>query len=68
MKNVISILLYVAGTIAVIVIIIGAIRYITSDGDSAKAATAKNSILYAVVGLVLAIMSFGIVSFVVGRL
>jgi heme A synthase len=68
LKNVISILLYVAGTIAVIMIIVGAIRYITSDGDSSKAAQAKNTIMYAVVGLVVAVMSFGIVTFVVGRL
>lgn len=68
LKNVISILLYVAGTIAVIMIIVGAIRYITSDGDSSKAAQAKNTIIYAVIGLVVAVMSFGIVTFVVGRL
>lgn len=68
LKNVISILLYVAGTIAVIMIIVGAIRYITSDGDPSKAGQAKNTIIYAVVGLVVAVMSFGIVSFVIGRL
>ena len=68
LKNVISILLYIAGTIAVIMIIIGAIRYITSDGDASKAAQAKNTIIYSVVGLIVAVMSFGIVSFVLGRL
>ncbi len=68
LKNVISILLYVAGTIAVIMIIVGAIRYITSDGDPGKASTAKNTIIYSVIGLVVAVMSFGIVSFVLGRL
>lgn len=67
LKNVISILLYVAGTIAVIMIIVGAIRYITSDGDANKASQAKNTIIYAVIGLVVAIMSFGIVNFVIGR-
>lgn len=66
--SVISILLYVAGTIAVIMIIVGAIRYITSDGDSNKASQARNTIIYAVVGLVVAIMSFGIVNFVIGKL
>ncbi len=68
LKDVISILLYIAGTIAVIMIIIGAIRYITSDGDAGKASQAKNTIIYAVVGLVVAVMSFGIVTFVLGRL
>ncbi len=66
--TVINILLYVAGTIAVIMIIVGAIRYITSDGDSNRASQARNTIIYAVVGLVVAIMSFGIVNFVIGRL
>lgn len=68
LKDVISILLYIAGTIAVIMIIIGAIRYITSDGDAGKASQAKNTIIYDVVGLVVAVMSFGIVTFVLGRL
>ncbi len=68
LKNVISLLLYLAGTIAVIMIVVGAIRYITSDGDPSKASTAKNTVLYAVIGLVVAVMSFGIVSFVLGRL
>lgn len=68
LKNVISILLYVAGTIAVIMIIVGALRYITSDGDSSKASQARLTVIYALVGLVIAVMSFGIVNFVIGRL
>ena len=64
----IAILLYIAGTIAVIMIVVGAIRYITSDGDASKASQAKNTIIYSVVGLIVAVMSFGIVSFVLGRL
>lgn len=66
--QVISILLFFAGTIAVIMIIVGGLRYITSDGDAGKASQAKNTIIYAIVGLVVAIMSYGIVAFIVGRL
>ena len=66
--TVISILLFIAGTIAVIMIIVGGLRYITSDGDAGKASQAKNTIIYAIVGLVVSIMSYGIVAFVVGRL
>lgn len=66
--NVINILLFLAGTIAVIMIIIGGIRYITSDGDANKAGQAKNTIIYAIIGLVVAVLSYGIVAFVLGRL
>lgn len=68
LTNVISSLLFIAGTIAVIMIIVGGIRYITSDGDAAKASQAKNTIIYAIIGLVITVMSYGIVAFVVGRL
>jgi hypothetical protein len=68
LKSVISILLTIAGIIAVIMIVIGAIRYITSDGDPGKASTARQTVIYAIVGLVVAIMSYGIVNFVVGKL
>ena len=52
--------------IAVIKIVIGGIRYATSGGDSTQIQAAKNTILYAVVGLVVAIMAFAIVNFVLG--
>lgn len=64
-KNVINILLFVVGIIAVIAIVIGGIRYTTSNGDSSQTKSAKDTILYAVVGLVVAIMAFAIVNFVV---
>ena len=67
-KNVINLLLYATGIIAVIMIIIGGISYVISGGDQANITKAKNTILYAVVGLVVAIMSFAIVNFVVARL
>lgn len=67
-KNVINILLYAAGIIAVIMIIIGGISYTLSAGDQSKVTSAKNTILYAIVGLVVAAFSFAIVNFVVVRL
>lgn len=66
-QKVINILLYVLGIIAVIMIIVGGIRYTTSNGDSSALTSAKNTILYSVVGLVVAILSYAIVNFVVGR-
>lgn len=66
-KIVINTILVVLGMIAVIMIVVGGVRYTTSNGDSSAIKSAKDTILYAVVGLVVAIMSFSIVNFVVGR-
>lgn len=54
-----------AGIVAVIVIIVGGIRYTTSNGDAAKTKSSKNTILYAVVGLVVIIMAAAITDFVI---
>lgn len=56
------------GIIAVIVIIIGGVLYMTAQGDPAKITTAKKAILYAVIGLVVALLSFAIVNFILGKL
>lgn len=65
-KNVINILLFVVGAAAVIMLIIGAIRYVVSAGDQQAVAGAKNTIIYAIVGIVVAVMAFAIVNFVIG--
>jgi hypothetical protein len=62
---VVNILLFILGAIAVVMIIIGGIRYATSNGDSSQIKTAKDTILYAVVGLIVAIMAYAIVGWVV---
>lgn len=58
----------VVGAMAVLFIIIGGIRYIISAGDSTQIQKAKNTILYAVIGLGLALFSLVIVNFVAGRI
>lgn len=65
-RTVVNVLLYVIGAVAVIMIVIGGIRYTTSNGDSSQVTSAKNTILYAVVGLVVAMLAYAIVNFVVG--
>ncbi len=65
-KTVINILLYVLGAAAVIMIVVGGIRYTTSGGDSSGIKSAKDTILYSVIGLVVAIMAYSIVNFVLG--
>lgn len=65
-KNIVNILLFVLGAIAVIMIVIGGIRYTLSNGDSSAITGAKNTILYAVIGLVVALLAYAIVNFVLG--
>lgn len=66
-KIVIQVLLIVGGIIAVIMIIIGGIRYMTSNGDSADVKAAKDTILYSIIGLVVAGAAYVIVTWVVGQ-
>jgi biopolymer transport protein ExbB/TolQ len=49
----------------VIVIIVAGIRYTTSGGNSNSVAAAKNTLLYAVIGLVVAVFAYAIVNFVI---
>lgn len=63
-KTVVNILLFVIGAVAVIMIVIGGLRYTISQGDSSSVSGAKNTILYAVVGLVVALFAYAIVNFV----
>lgn len=62
--KVINVVLGALGIIAVVVIIIGAISFITSQGDSSKVTKARNTILYGIVGLVIALLAYAIVNFV----
>lgn len=64
--NVIALFLFVLGIAAVFMIIFGGFRYVTSNGDSGKLEGAKNTILYSVVGLVVAIFAYALVNFTLG--
>lgn len=66
-KNVINVLLYATGILSVILIIISGIKYVVSGGDQAQVTSAKNTILYAVVGLIIAGLAYAIVNFVIDR-
>ena len=54
----------ILGGIAVIMIVIGGFMYSVSAGDAGKVKNAKNTILYAVIGLVIALFATAIVSFI----
>lgn len=64
-NDVTNVLLFVIGAIAVIVIIYGGIKFVTSDGDASKIKGARETILYAVVGIVIALIAYAIVRWVV---
>lgn len=53
------------GIVAVIVIIIGGVSYMTSTGDAGKVKKAKDTILYGVIGLIICVLAFAIVNFVI---
>ena len=61
-----NVMLFIVGAISVIMIVIGGLRYVVSGGNSSNVTTAKNTILYAIVGLIIAIMAYAIINFVIG--
>lgn len=67
LHNGLNIVYFLAGTIAVIVIIIGGLMYVTAAGNSGNITKAKNMLLYAVVGLVIIIAAWAITNFVIMR-
>ena len=62
----INFLLIAIGTLSVVMIIVGGIRYTTSGGNEKSVTAAKNTIMYAVIGLVVALLAGAIVNFVIG--
>ncbi len=67
-KTVTNILLFVVGAVAVIMLIIGGLRYVTSNGDQNAVTGAKNTIMYAIIGIVVAFLAFAAVNFVTSQL
>jgi hypothetical protein len=66
--NIINTLLLVIGIAAVIMLIIGGFRYVFSQGNEKAVSGAKDTILYSIIGIVVAILAFSIVQFVLGQL
>ena len=67
LANIINILSIIIGVIAVIMIIFGGFRYMTSGGDSTKVTSAKNTLLYAIIGLIIVDLAQVIVRFVLNQ-
>ena len=67
-KTVVNVLLWAVGILSVIMIIFSGLRYITSAGDASKTKSAQSTLIYSVVGLIVAIMAWAIVNMVINRL
>ena len=63
----VNLALWVAGIVAVIVVIIAGINYSLSAGDPANTASAKNAILYSVIGLVIIASAIAITGYIIGK-
>jgi hypothetical protein len=71
-QNVITVILNivfgVVGSLSLLFVVIGGFRYVVSSGDPQNTARAKNTIIYAVVGLVVTLLAAAIVNYIVGNL
>lgn len=67
-RTVSNILIWVVGFISVIMIMWSGFKYATAAGDTSKVASAKNSLIYAIVGLIIAVLAYAIVNFIMDRL
>ncbi len=67
-KQVTNTILYIVGIVAVIMLIVGGIKYVVSGGDAKKVTDAKNTVLYAIIGLIISFLAFAIVNFVIAAL
>lgn len=63
-QKIINILLYAIGVLSVIMLIFGGLRYVISGGQKEAVTAAKNTILYAIVGLLIAIFAYAFIHFI----
>lgn len=67
-KSVVNVLLFLIGSVSVVVIIISGFRMVVSGGNSDSVSKARNSILYAAIGIVVSLMAYAIVNFVLNQI
>ena len=66
--NAINVLLFIVGVASVVMLIVGGIRYIVSSGDQQAVAGAKNTIIYSIVGIIVAVLAYAAVTYVFSTL
>ena len=67
-KLIINMIIFAVGLVAVVMVILGGVQYSTSQGDPGKVKKAKDTIMYGIIGMVVAILAFAIVNFVLAGL
>ena len=63
--TIVNVITYVAGVIVIFMIIFAGFRYITSTGDANKVNSAKNTLIYAIVGIIIIVMAQVIVHYII---
>lgn len=66
--DIVNVLIYIVGAASVIMIVIGGIRYVLSSGDAQATQGAKDTILYAVIGVIVAAAAYTLVNFVINSI
>jgi hypothetical protein len=66
--KIVNIIIYLTASLSILMVIIGAFKYVVSGGEGSQTKSAKDTILYALVGLFIAISSFAIVRFAISRI
>ncbi len=66
--TILNIVFTIATLLSLLFIVIGAFKYVISAGDPSSTASAKNTVLYAVIGLVVTLSAFTILNFVLSRI
>ena len=64
-QQIVSIIIGISGSIALVFVIIGGVNYMTANGDTTKIKNAKDTIMYALIGLVVCALAFAIVNWVI---
>ena len=67
-NNIINYILYVAGILAVVMIIVSVLKMTMSAGDAGAVQKAKNTLIYSVIGLIIVILAYAIVNFVITKI
>lgn len=67
-RTVVNILLFLIGAFAVIMIVIAGFRFVGSNGDANTVSSARNTVLYAVIGLIVAFLAYALVNFIIDQI
>jgi hypothetical protein len=68
MTNIITFIIYLTGTFSVLMVVLGSFKYVTSQGEANQIKSAKDTILWALIGLVISINAMFVVRFAISRL